>query len=780
MKTRTGSVCLAAAVAAVFASPAVHAQTATAGGLDEIVVTARKTAERLQDVPLAITALTSEDLEQRQIRDLADVAALTPGLNYESYLGGNGTPVIRGAAQGRIQDLDQNVSTFFDGIYLPRQYVISPSLVGLERVEVVKGPQSALYGRNAFMGAINYVTKKPGEELSGQAEVTVGGDERRDFIAEISGALIPGKLYARLGYGKSDFDGDATNSHPRASDAPDRGSPDKLGGWDNQAIQARLVFRPIESLELDIGYYDFEVFAETPPIVRYQLTTNDMNCGARLANGRLPLYCGELDYRFRPLPGGGPNAETVVDPRGFGLDMNSDLLRGHAEWSPTEALTVVYEYGKLSAEAIGGGGSDRDPVLGSANIFAPTAPRGNQFQISPAGDLDYKSHEVRVQYKPTPAVGLMLGYFDSELEDFDYFPLNAGLPLLGTAAFDITQPGWFILSRGRTTVDASAVFGSASWQVNDRLRVAVEGRQAKEEKTLVSGPTSFSTAVRTISGDWNTFTPRATVDFRLNEQSMLYVTGAKGAKSGGFNLSALVPSQFEFQPDENWTYEIGSKNTLLDGRLRLNAAVFYVDWKNQQVSCSALGSPINITPPAVICNLGKAKIKGFETDVTWVPVDGLTLTAGFSYNDAKYADGVIDQRLRDFRFCDDVVCPRNGDIGGNQLMRQSKTQASLGAEYEFPVGTLRAFAGGDAGYKSKQYVDTVNLAYLPSRTIANLRAGVRGERFDVTVWANNAFDERYGSSAFAIFAATDVNYTPIQGQHRTWGVTGRYSFGGSR
>jgi iron complex outermembrane receptor protein len=771
---------MTAAVTAAFASTAAQAQSAPGGALDEIVVTARKTAERLQDVPLAITALTSEDLEQRQIRDLADVATLTPGLNYESYLGGNGTPVIRGAAQGRIQDLDQNVSTFFDGIYLPRQYVISPSLVGLDRVEVVKGPQSALYGRNAFMGAINYVTKKPGAELAGQAELTIGGGERRDFTAELAGALIPGKLHARLGYGQSDFDGDATNSHPRAGDGPDRGSPDELGGWDNRAIQARLVFSPMESLEFDVGYYDFEVFAETPPIVRYQLSTNDMNCGARLANGRLPLYCGELDYRFRPLPGGGPNAETVVDPRGFGLDMNSDLLRGHAEWSPTASLTLVYEYGRLEAEAIGGGSSDRDPVLGSANIFAPAAPRGNQFQISPAGELDYRSHELRVQFRPIAGLDLMLGYFDSQLEDVDYFPLNAGLPLLGTAAFDITQPGWFILSRGRTTVDANAIFGSVSWQLNDRLRIGFEGRHAEEEKTLVSGPTSFSTAVRSIGGDWTQFTPRATLDFRLTDASMLYLTGAKGAKSGGFNLSALVPAQFEFQPDENWTYEIGSKNTLLDGRLRLNAAVFYVDWKNQQVSCSALGSPINITPPAVICNLGEAGIRGFEADATWVPFDGLTLTAGLSYNDAKYADDVIDQRLRDFRFCDDVVCPRSGAIGGNELMRQSRTQAQLGAHYEFPAGPLRAFVGGDAGYKSKQYADTMNLAYLPSRTVANLRAGVRRENFDVTVWAKNVFDERYGSSAFAIFAPTDVNYTPIQGQHRTWGVTGRYSFGGER
>lgn len=775
MKTRIGSMYLTAAVVAASLSPAAMAQTA-GGTLEEVVVTSRKTAENLQEVPLAITAMTSEDMEQRQIRDLSDVAALTPGLNYEGYLGGNGTPVIRGAAQARIQDLDQNVSTFFDGIYLPRQYAVSPGVIGLDRVEVVKGPQSALYGRNAFMGAINYVTKKPGDDLQGQIEATAGGDERRDVVAELSGALIPGKLFGRVGYGMSEFDGDAKNYHPLANQVS-RGSPGKLGGWDNEAYQARLVFQPTDTLEFDLGYYQFNIYAEQPPVVRYQGSAGDMNCGTLRANGNSTLYCGELNYRFNPLPGGGPDVETYVDPRGNGLDLTSNLMRGHVEWSPLDSLKVIYEYGHVTAEAVGGAAADRDPSLGTVNPLNPAAPRGNQFQITPAGDLNYRSNELRVQWQALDGLDLMLGYFDSELNDYDTFPQNYGLELMGTQPYNINDPGWFISTRGRTNVDASAIFGSASWQATDKMRVGLEARYAEEEKTLVSGPTSFSTVVRSLNGDWSQFTPRATVDYKLTDDNMLYVTGAKGAKSGGFNLSALVPSQYEFLPDENWTYEIGSKNTLLDGNLRLNAAVFYTDWKNQQVSCSALGSNLNTTPPAVLCNLGNAEILGVEADATWVPILGLTVTAGFSFNDAQYADGVIDQRIRDFGYCDDIVCPSDGSIGGNQLMRQSRTQMQLGTEYEFPVGSLNGFVGGDVGYKSKQYSDTMNLAYVPSRQIANLRAGIRADRYDVTLWVKNLTDERYASASYAIMGATDVQYTPVQGPHRTWGVTARYKFG---
>jgi len=774
MKIRTGSISLSAAVATALLSPAAMAQTA--GALEEVVVTSRKTAENLQEVPLAIVAMTSEDMEQRQIRDLSDIASLTPGLNYEGYLGGNGTPVIRGAAQARIQDLDQNVSTFFDGIYLPRQYAVSPGVIGLDRVEVVKGPQSALYGRNAFMGAINYVTKKPNDDLRGQIEVTGGGDERRDVVAEVSGAIIPGRLFGRVGYGMSEFDGDAKNYHPNANRVS-RGSPGNLGGWDNEAFQARLVFQATDTLEFDVGYYRFDIYAEQPPVVRYQGNTGDANCGSFRANGSRTLYCGELDYRFNPLPGGGPNVETFVDPRGNGLELTSNLMRGHVEWAPLDSLKVIYEYGHITAVAVGGAGADRDPTLGSPNALDPTAPRGNLFQITPAGDFNYRSNELRVEWKALDNLDLLFGYFASELNDYDTFPQNYSLELMGTQPYDINDPGWFISTRGRTNVDAQAIFGSASWHATDKLRVGVEARYAEEEKTLVSGPTSFTTVVRTVNGDWSQFTPRATVDYKLTDDNMLYATAAKGAKSGGFNLSALVPSQYEFLPDENWTYELGSKNTLLDGTLRLNAALFYVEWENQQVSCSALGSNLNTTPPAVLCNLGKAEILGLEADATWVPIHGLTVTAGFSYNDAQYADGVIDQRIRDFRYCDDIVCPSSGYIGGNQLMRQSRTQAQFGTEYEFPIGPLDAFFGGDVGYKSKQYSDTMNLAYLPSRQIANLRAGIRADRYDVTLWVKNVTDEHYASASYAIMGAGDVQYTPVQGPQRTWGVTARYKFG---
>ena len=751
----------------------VEAQTANT--IEEVVVTARKREERLQDIPLAITAFSAEQMAQRQVRDLGDIAKLTAGLNFEAYLGGNATPVIRGASQQRITDLDQNVSTFFDGIYLPRQYAISPGVIGLERVEVVKGPQSALYGRNAFSGAINYVTRKPGDTWTGSGEATIGTKKRYDIIADAGGPLIEDRLMVRVGAGYSEFDGDVRNGHPNANVKINPGSPGRVNGWENKAFQGRVVVKPTDELELDFGAYRFETLQETPALIRVTRVTGETNCGATFANGR-GLFCGELPWKFTPLPGGSRPVDVNVDPRGYGLKSDSTILRGHAEWKPVDSLNLVYEYGNVKSDAITGGSSDRDPVLGSANIFVPTAPRGNQFSVSPVGDVKYQSHEVRAEFQPSDQLDFLVGGLYSELTDFDTFPLAAGLPLLGTQPYDPFSAAFTVLSRGTTKVFTRAVFGRISFQATEALSLAAEARYQDENKSLVSGPTTFSAAIATRSGSWNQFTPRFTADYKLSEDNLLYAAAARGAKAGGFNLSALVASQFQFEPDYNWTYEVGSKNDLLDGRLRLNGAVFYMDWANRQVSCSAQGSPA-ITPPAVICNLGASSVKGIELESTAVLSDEFTVTAALSYNDAQFADGVIDQRLRDTRVCDGVVCPVNGNVSGNQLERMSKVQGNLGAEWTPPISdALTGVVGVDTSYKSKQYAEAANLAWLPSRWLVDARAGVRAENWDVTAWVKNVFNLDYAASSFATFVATDTQYVPIKGANRTMGITGRYRF----
>ncbi|WP_394730087.1 TonB-dependent receptor [Altererythrobacter sp. GH1-8] len=779
---------LGSAASLAIASPAFAQQDAaaedesaqTSGNV--IIVTARKTEERLQDVPLAIAAFNSEDIRERQVRDLNDISKFTPGLNFEAYLGSAGTPVIRGASQQRITDLDQNVSTFFDGIYLPRSYVINPGVIGLERVEVVKGPQSALYGRNAFSGAINYVSRRPGNEWRGSVEGTVGIYERLDAIAEVGGPLVEDKLFIQIGAGYSTFDGDQLNGHPNADIDISPGSPGRLGGWENKSFQGRLVFTPTETLSLDFGAYHFDTLVESPAVIQRKRSDGDAigatNCGAILG-GNPAFFCGELPFRFQPLPGGAEPSVANVDPRNIGLESKSTILVGQADWEAADDLTFSYDYGYVKSDAISGGSSDTDPVLGTFNPFNPTV-LGNQFQISPVGDVKYWSHEMRAEYSPTGGLNVMIGGIYSRLNDFDTFPLSFGLPLLDTQPYDLSSPDFITLTRVRSIVKTKAIFGRINWEVIDQLRLGVEARYQWEDKTVTSGPTTFNPTVSVQDGDWKQFTPRFTADYRVSEDSMLYISVANGKKAGGFNGAAFVEEEKTFDPDNNWTYEIGTKNTFANGAITLNAALFYIDWNNRQVSVTgtpAPGSPPGITGPALIGNAGKSSVKGFEIDTVFAVNPNINLRAGFSYNDAKYDDGVIDTRLRDIGFCDDVACPADGDVGGNQLERQSKVQGLLGADFNAPIsGAIEGFGGLDVSYKSKQYADSVNLAFLPSRTLVDARAGIRGDNWSLTMWAKNLFNKQYAASSFAIFFPTETVYVPIKGANRTVGLTGRFDF----
>ena len=176
-------ICLAVAAAILFGPAQVNIAFGQEAQLEEIVVTARKREEALQDIPLAITAFTSEELQKRSIQNMRDIALFTPGFNFEDFGGSGGTtPVVRGTTQVSIlQSGEQNVSVFFDGVYLPRSYVTDLGFANMERVEVVKGPQSARYGRNAFMGAINYIPRRPGDEWDLQGQVVAGNHSRYDW-----------------------------------------------------------------------------------------------------------------------------------------------------------------------------------------------------------------------------------------------------------------------------------------------------------------------------------------------------------------------------------------------------------------------------------------------------------------------------------------------------------------------------------------------------------------------------------------------------------------------
>lgn len=770
-------------LAALAVSPSMAQSSGSGSGrvLEEITVTARKIEEGIQSVPIAITAFTRQEMERRNFRELEDIALATPGLSFEDYNGGFGVPVIRGGSQLRIQDLDATTSVYLDGIYLARQYAIDIGLAALERIEVVKGPQSALFGRNAFLGAINYVSGRPTDELALEFGGTIGSDERYDIHGEVSGPILGDRLKGRLLMAYSEFDGTFSNSFDTVDgrNYGKRGTTDNLGGYENQVVGINLESQLTDALSIQLDYYNFQNFQEARPTIRTEASFGDTNCSPTFGPGNLNrFYCGEIPQKFSPLPGGSPaGTKYTVDPRAFGMDAETDFFHATARYVFNDSWSAVYQFGYTDSEVISAGSNDRDPALGSVSGGNPVMG----VNVTPAGTNEYNSHELRVEFNEGQW-SAMLGLFSAKIEDFDLFDF-ASAPFRDPEPFNISPktglncpscPSVLALTRAATDVNTKAVFGRLGWESADSLwRLGVEARFQDEEKKL--DPATLNPASAQFKDSWKTFTPRFTVDYRLADDQLLYASLARGAKSGGFNNTVFDESQRAFDPDKNWTVELGSKNLLLDGSLQLNAAVYYTDWKDLQINSSPIGIPEGVTPPAIVANTGGAKIWGAEVEGIWFATDMLSFDYAVSYSNAEYKGGSKSARIGLTGSCDGIVCPADGSIGGNQLQRQPAFQMNIGAAL---TGSLADnwdwYARADVSHQTKQYMDELNLAWLPDRTLVNMRLEVSKGPMTASLWVKNLFDEEYAANGFFIATPFGTSYTPILGDLRTYGLSVSY------
>ena len=864
-----------AACAALTALPA-YAQTAAAETgartLTTVVVTARKTEENVQDIPLAVSVLTSEQLLEQQIDDVTDVAAYTPGFTFETFSGPLTQPAIRGQTQLRLTSPTQNVATFFNGVYLQRNYMVDSTLIDMQRIEVIKGPQSALYGRNAFSGAINLESKKPGDTLDMMLRATVGSDDRGDIMGTVSGPIVEGRLAGLISVSKTEFDGTWTNNHPFANQG--LVSNGKLGGWDKTAYIARLVFNPTDSIELDAFYtrsdrlleqnpgYTVGVRANplgpTPPLSTFNTSPfNTLRCGpqpnfANVGGVFQPVagtdqnrfWCGELPTVVPLAPGEPRLPGVVMDPRAFGLDGVTELMSLKGTWDISDALTLTYQFGRSEANIEANGAAPRDPINVGIPFGAFSGPlaflnanniiTGAFFDASGNGSyFKGDSHELKLSWDNGGKLRAFVGITYAETEDLDtsttnsapplstIIPAFAPLPTPGTVlgaglnGTFLAVPGQYFSSRTSALLreeENTSVYAFVSYDVLDNLTVTAEGRFIQEDQILKDlftcdilpgapaltaaqvpplqcaeftgalaafrGPISANPWTQSRSSE--DFVPRFSVDWRWADQRSIYGSVAKGIKSGGLNGKTPFVGQRGWEAEENWTYELGSKNILFDGKLRLNGNIFYTDWSNLQNNAVRLGADGTLPTTfaillTVVGNVGGVEVMGGEIDGEWLATDNLTFNWGLSYSDPKYKDGSVSDRARLARVCNNVICPASGLIEGNQLERTAKLDGFLSASYERPlVGTWDFYARGDVTYQGKMYVDELNLGYAPARTLFNGSFGIRNDNFDVQVWGKNLADEDYVASSLWLVGTGGVGssqYSPFLGEKRTWGVT---------
>lgn len=429
-----------------------------ASPVEEIVVTARKRAESIQEVPLSVTPFSAEDLEQRGFTGLDDIAAATPGFTFEPFAtgGAHGNAVIRGLAQQFTTSRIQNVSFFLDGVYLQRQSMLDLGLIDMERVEVVKGPQNALYGRNAFAGAVNYITLRPGAEPEGYLSIGIGDNQRREQRFSMSGPMNAAKtLYGKITAGLTSYDGHSENNHPFAdADSPGPNALGNLGGWDNESYSGSLAWEPGNGLFVRSSYYRSDAVREASAsytlsgvnAARFGLRfddQNDLNCNETTVGAvgnpsqshtGFSLWCGPLpayasDVAPRTVDG------IVIDPRAIGTIATTDALTFTVEYDLNDAIRVNYLYGYADHSSFtDGGASDEDPLAGrgfnvDATITSIDSQNEEGFEFAntsssrPNSILDAFSHELRVDWVPEGPLRVSAGLYHSVTKDEEWTSL---------------------------------------------------------------------------------------------------------------------------------------------------------------------------------------------------------------------------------------------------------------------------------------------------------------------------------------------------------------------
>ena len=690
--------------------------------LEEVIVTARKREENLQEVPLSVTAFNASTLQDYRMFSPEDIAGFTPGFSFVNSFGRDSDrPVVRGMSNILGSP---NASFFIDGVYVPGT-ISSTELQMLERVEVIKGPQAALYGRATFSGAINYVTRRPTNELEGQVTVTVAEHDTTNTNAYVSGPLIEDKLYFYLGAGFSEYGGEYNNTI----------SGDEVGGEETTTFTGKLLWTPNDAFEASLRVTtqkdDDDHIAMWLQGQEYN-NCFDANASRPAARG---YYCGtvntsdEVTLRtdFFPNPG------IERDVMRTALNMDWELgngwmissITGYQESETDRQIDVSY------------GGYDAFSFFNA--FYSPTG----QFWRVQEEEEETFSQELRLSSSSDQRLRWSVGayWYDSEFEqtvDDRINPLTSFEVALDPAV-SRQEPNSF---PEKTTVENFAIFGSVEFDFTESLTGTVEVRQATDEIESVFYPYLPGQVEESFSEEFDSFTPRFTLTYLASDDLTVYGNIAKGTKPGGFNDSGSP--KIAYDEEEAWNYEVGVKARILDGRGTWNSSIYMIDWTDQQLTFNAQRPDGSLT--SFIDNVGETSVTGFETEVSMMITDNWDMTANYSYTNAEIDEYInIDQAILigcnpnadDYYDC----IQANGSVEGNQTPRSPKHQASLRTMYSIQMGEGEWFVGGDIRYEGSKFAQVHNFAETGSRTTVGAQAGYRTDRWEVSVWGKNLTDD---------------------------------------
>lgn len=719
-KRHTGLKASAAVLA--FATVANWAGAAGAQTIQTVVVTAQKTEQNLQKVPVAVTAFGAADLAKNSIINLKEIAQRTPGFtasevspaepNY--YIRGIGTEGIDSNAAG-----DPSVAMFIDGVYVARGGGSNLDLFDLERVEVLRGPQGTLFGKNAAGGLIQIVSRKPSNENWLAVEGTIGDYSRIDLKGSMNAILDDG-VYASAAVLSKQRDGFMSNE-TTGNDVDDENSV---------GARAALRFTPNDNLDI--------VISADVTRTREKGRPRDNVCDASVAGGS---HCVGVN----PDP---HVVNSVTDGH-----LERDVWGGLVEinWQ-TDIGTITSLTAYRSAEFDFEDAFFSNPVNPPAQIESINRNVEESTQFSQELRLAFDAFDGRLN-------GVLGAYYlDAQINRIEILDQRFPVPAA-------TGVAWFPQDVDSTS---SALFAQANFEIVPDLtltagaRVTWESKDAHLQGFKVSGPgnppplaTPFDIRA---SESWTAFTPKFGIEWQVTDAAMLYASAARGFKSGGFQgtpgngASAAIP----YNPEYLWSYEIGAKTLWFDDKFRLNVSAFHIDHEDLQVS--------SLVPLCcvVIGNAAAAEIDGVELEFLALLAEGLEVNGSYSYLDAEFVD---------------FTTGATADYTGNTLPRSPKNKLNLGAQYTFPIenlgeGSIRV----DWTTQSKIYFEASNtpLEVQKGYELLDARAGISNEddSWEVFIWGKNLTDELIKTHivAFAPYAQILNLYQPP----RTYGLTVRW------
>jgi iron complex outermembrane receptor protein len=707
----------AVAIAAVIMAPLVQAELV----LEEITVTAQKMENNLQETPLAVTAVTGDILREQGTISVGELLSNIPGATYTNFSKTQQQLSIRGISSGgEGAAADSSSLTLIDGVVISRAFAHSANMFDVSRVEVLRGPQGTLYGKNAVGGLVHIITNKPTEETEGYLEVNLGNYDAYSIEGAISGSLSD-SVQGRLSIHADERDGYTE----------DRNTGKELDNVENYSARVQLAFNPSDTLSV---------------LLRADYSRdNDDAVPRKPVNPREPY-----DSPFTSYTDGSSDPWDVENSdRSFFMDRTIWGASAEIQWElANHTLTSITAYRDANNEAI-------VDNFGSPDAIVWSFEDNDSDQFSQELRLDNTKNADKLRWQ----VGVYLIQEDIERNDGRIiFAEDPGFRTDQASIQEVETLSW-------------GVFGQGTYSLSDDTDLTVGLRYSNDDKDFEL----FHAAVGPFAGllldevpviadtdeSWDAITGVITLDHRLNEDTMVYATASQGYKAGGFNGEASTNEAASIPYDEEnvINYELGLKAELLNKRLRVNAALFTMDYEDIQVETFRAGSA-NV----FIDNAGEASIDGLELELTALLSENFSLFASYAVMDATY----------------DKFDSTGDDFSGNRMANSPEWTATLAAVYE------RALSDGSvirirADYRGRsdiadspdeddedQYRNSVDIFGLRMAWISS------DQNWEVAAWGRNLTDkEEILQISPAAFMTQPVG---VRGAPRTYGLSVKRSF----